>query len=109
MLSFNGTADYQINRAIKLLDLDEETAKALLEPRRSLEVTFSVRMDDGSVRVFKGYRVQHNDVMGPAKGGIRFHPLVNLQEVKALATLMSIKCAVIGLPYGGGKGGVTVN
>ncbi len=108
-MSFNGTADYQINRAIKLLDLDEETAKALLEPRRSLEVTFSVRMDDGSVRVFKGYRVQHNDVMGPAKGGIRFHPLVNLQEVKALATLMSIKCAVIGLPYGGGKGGVTVN
>ncbi|MGI6588479.1 MAG: Glu/Leu/Phe/Val family dehydrogenase [Peptococcia bacterium] len=108
-MSFNGTAAYQLKRAIELLKLNDETAKALLEPRRSLEVTFSVRMDDGSVRVFKGYRVQHTDVMGPAKGGIRFHPNVDLDEVKALATLMSIKCSVIGLPYGGGKGGVTVN
>jgi len=108
-LSFNGTAAYQLKRAIELLKLNDETAKALLEPRRSLEVTFSVRMDDGRIRVFKGYRVQHTDVLGPVKGGIRFHPNVDLDEVKALATLMSIKCSVIGLPYGGGKGGVTVN
>jgi len=108
-MGFREAAEYHLNRAIKLLNLNEETAMALLEPRKSLEVTFPVRMDDGLVRQFKGYRVQHTDVLGPAKGGIRFHPNVDMNEVKALATLMSIKCCVIGLPYGGGKGGVTVN
>jgi len=108
-LSFYETALYQIKRAIDLLDYQGETAKALLEPKRSLEVTFPVRMDDGNIKLFKGYRVQHTDVVGPSKGGIRFHPKVELDEVKALATLMSVKCAVIGLPYGGGKGGVTCN
>lgn len=108
-MGFNEAAQYQIKRAIKLLNLDDETTKALLEPRRALEVSFPVRMDDGKVKVFKGYRVQHTDVLGPSKGGIRFHPNVDFNEVKALATLMSIKCAVIGLPYGGGKGGVTCN
>lgn len=108
-MKFNEAAQYQIKRAIKLLNLDEETAKAVLEPKRALEVSFPVRMDNGQVKVFKGYRVQHTDVLGPAKGGIRFHPNTDLNEVKALATLMSIKCAVIGLPYGGGKGGVSCN
>ena len=108
-MGFREAAEYHLNRAIKFLNLNEDTAMALLEPRKSLEVTFSVRMDDGRVRQFKGYRVQHTDVLGPAKGGIRFHPNVDMDEVKALATLMSIKCCVIGLPYGGGKGGVTVN
>lgn len=108
-MGFRETAEYHLEKAINLLGLDEETAKALLEPRRALEVTFSVRMDNGKVKVFKGYRVQHSDVLGPVKGGIRFHPNVDFNEVKALATLMSIKCSVIGLPYGGGKGGVTVN
>jgi len=109
MMGFRETAEHHLEKAIKLLSLDEETAKALLEPRRALEVTFSVRMDNGKIRVFKGYRVQHSDALGPVKGGIRFHPNVDFDEVKALATLMSIKCSVIGLPYGGGKGGVTVN
>lgn len=108
-MGFNEAAQYQIMRAIKLLNLDDETTKALLEPKRALEVSFPVRMDDGKVKVFKGYRVQHTDVLGPSKGGIRFHPNVDFNEVKALATLMSIKCSVIGLPYGGGKGGVTCN
>jgi len=108
-MGFREAAEHHLNRSIKLLNLNEETAMALLEPRKSLEVTFPVRMDDGRVRQFKGYRVQHTDVLGPAKGGIRFHPNVDMNEVKALATLMSIKCCVIGLPYGGGKGGVTVN
>ena len=108
-MGFNEAAQYQIKRAINLLKLDEETTKALLEPKKALEVSFPVRMDNGQVKVFKGYRVQHTDVLGPAKGGIRFHPNVDFNEVKALATLMSIKCSVIGLPYGGGKGGVTCN
>jgi len=108
-VNFYETALYQIKRAIKLLNIDEETAKALLEPRRALEVNFTVKMDDGKAKVFKGYRVQHTDAPGPAKGGIRFHPNVDFNEVKALGTLMSFKCSVVGLPYGGGKGGVTCN
>lgn len=108
-MSFYETALFQVKRAIDLLQFNGETSKALLQPRRSLEVTFSVRMDDGSIKVFNGYRVQHTDVLGPAKGGIRFHPNVDFNEVKALAILMSMKCAVVGLPYGGAKGGVTCN
>lgn len=108
-MNFYETALFQINRAIKVLGYDEETAKALLAPKRALEVTFTVKMDDGKAKLFKGYRVQHTDALGPAKGGIRFHPNVDFDEVKALATLMSFKCSVVGLPYGGGKGGVTCN
>ena len=100
-MNFYETALFQINRAIKVLGYDEETAKALLAPKRALEVTFTVKMDDGKAKLFKGYRVQHTDALGPAKGGIRFHPNVDFDEVKALATLMSFKCSVVGLPYGG--------
>ncbi|MBE3574995.1 MAG: Glu/Leu/Phe/Val dehydrogenase [Firmicutes bacterium] len=75
-------------------------------PRATLEVNFPVKMDDGSVQVFTGFRVQHNTARGPAKGGIRFHPAVTLDEVKALAMWMTWKCAVVDIPFGGGKGGV---
>jgi glutamate dehydrogenase (NAD(P)+) len=83
--------------------------KVLREPRRELIVHFPVKMDDGSVQVFTGYRVQHNLGRGPAKGGIRYHQDVSLDEVKALAMWMTWKCAVVGIPYGGGKGGVIVD
>ena len=83
--------------------------KVLREPRRELIVHFPVKMDDGSVQVFTGYRVQHNLGRGPAKGGIRYHQDVTLDEVKALAMWMTWKCAVVGIPYGGGKGGVIVD
>lgn len=77
-------------------------------PERELKVTIPLQMDDGSMKVFEGYRVQHSTVRGPAKGGIRFHQNVDLQEVKALAAWMSIKCAIADIPYGGGKGGICV-
>ena len=83
--------------------------RVLREPRRELIVHFPVKMDDGSVQVFTGYRVQHNLGRGPAKGGIRYHQGVTLDEVKALAMWMTWKCAVVGIPYGGGKGGVIVD
>lgn len=81
----------------------------LMSPQRVIEVSIPVSMDDGRLKVFKGFRVQHNDVRGPFKGGIRFHPQVNFDEVKALAFAMTIKCAVADIPYGGAKGGITVD
>ena len=102
-------AQQQFDLAAKRLNLDPGIAAVLREPRRQLTVHFPVRMDDGSTRVFEGHRVQHNLGRGPAKGGIRFHQDVNVDEVKALAMWMSWKCAVMDLPYGGGKGGVTVD
>jgi|UniRef100_UPI004049A013 glutamate dehydrogenase (NAD(P)+) len=102
-------AQQQFDLAAKRLRLDPGIAAVLREPRRQLTVHFPVRMDDGSTRVFEGHRVQHNLGRGPAKGGIRFHQDVNIDEVKALAMWMSWKCAVMDLPYGGGKGGVTVD
>jgi glutamate dehydrogenase (NAD(P)+) len=102
-------AQQQFDLAAKRLKLDPGIAAVLREPRRQLTVHFPVRMDDGTTRVFEGHRVQHNLGRGPAKGGIRFHQDVNVDEVKALAMWMSWKCAVMDLPYGGGKGGVTVD
>ncbi|MEW6244160.1 MAG: Glu/Leu/Phe/Val dehydrogenase [Bacillota bacterium] len=99
----------QIKRAVDMLELEPAVYEVLKEPMRFLEVTFPVRMDDGSVRVFKGFRSQHNDAVGPTKGGIRFHPDVHADEVRALSMWMTFKCAVLGLPYGGGKGGVVCN
>ncbi|MBZ4653016.1 MAG: Glutamate dehydrogenase [Peptococcaceae bacterium] len=98
-----------VQKACDNLGLDEATRQVLTEPKRAVEVAIPVKMDDGSTRVFKGWRVLHTDVMGPGKGGIRFHPETTFDEVKALATLMTFKCAIAGLPYGGGKGGVQVN
>ena len=98
-----------IDKAAGLLGYSPSEYEVLKHPERELRVSVPVRMDDGSVRVFEGYRVQHSTVRGPAKGGIRFHPDVNDDEVRALATWMTFKCAVVGIPYGGGKGGVVVD
>ena len=102
-------AQRQFDLAAERLNLDPGLRRVLRQPRRELTVHFPVKMDDGSVQVFTGYRVQHNLGRGPAKGGIRYHQDVSLDEVKALAMWMTWKCAVVGIPYGGGKGGVIVD
>lgn len=102
-------AQKQIKKACDILGVEESVYELLKEPMRVLEVSIPVQMDDGSIKVFKGYRSQHNDALGPTKGGIRFHPDVTLDEVKALSMWMTFKCGVVGLPYGGAKGGVVVN
>jgi glutamate dehydrogenase (NAD(P)+) len=99
----------QFDNAIKHLELKRGIVEYLRYPKRELTVNFPVRMDDGSVKIFTGYRVHHNTVLGPTKGGIRYHPDVTLDEVRALAMWMTWKCAVVGLPYGGAKGGVVCN
>lgn len=99
----------QFDIAADVLGLDDDMRKILRYCQRELTVNFPVEMDDGSVEVFTGYRVQHNTVPGPTKGGIRYHQSVTLSEVKALAMWMTWKCAVVGLPFGGAKGGVRVN
>ena len=99
-------ATSQFLRCADVLDLDQELRERLLEPRRSLVVNFPCRMDDGSTRTFTGYRVQHTLTMGPTKGGFRYAPCVSLGECAALAMWMTWKCALLGLPYGGAKGGV---
>src|SRR6187200_1209377 len=99
----------QFQIAADVLGLDDDMRKILSHCQRELTVNFPVEMDDGSVEVFTGYRVQHNSGPGPTKGGIRYHESVRLEEVKALAMWMTWKCAVVGLPYGGAKGGVQVN
>src|SRR5258708_6907073 len=96
----------QFERCADLLDLEPEFRVRMLEPRRSLIVNFPVRLDDGSAQSFTGYRVQHTLTMGPTKGGIRFAPGVSLGECAALAMWMTFKCALMGLPFGGAKGGV---
>lgn len=98
-----------LNKAIKAMKLDPGAAAIIAKPERTTEVQIPVKMDDGSVQVFTGYRCQHSTIMGPAKGGVRYHPAVNMDEVKTLAFWMTCKCAVAGLPYGGGKGGVIVD
>ena len=99
-------AQNQIEKAAEKLGLENHIVEILKKPMRVLSVSFPIKMDDGSIQVFDGYRSQHNDAIGPTKGGIRFHPDVTLDEVKALSMWMSFKCGVVGLPYGGGKGGV---
>ena len=91
------------------LGLEENMRNRIKHPARAMIVSVPVRMDDGNIRRFEGYRVQHSTMRGPAKGGVRYHPQVNLDEVKALATWMTWKCAIVGIPYGGGKGGITCN
>lgn len=98
-----------LESAAKVLGYESSEYEVLKYPERTLRVAVPVRMDDGSVKVFEGYRVQHSTVRGPAKGGLRFHPDVNMDEVSALAAWMTFKCAVAGIPYGGGKGGVAVD
>jgi glutamate dehydrogenase len=95
-----------IQKALNKLGYNNEMYELLKEPIRLLTVRIPVRMDDGSVKVFTGYRSQHNDAVGPTKGGVRFHPDVDEEEVKALSIWMSLKCGITNLPYGGGKGGI---
>ncbi len=97
------------NIAARNLALDENIAKKLKYPERCLIVSIPVKMDNGSMEIFEGYRVQHSTLKGPAKGGVRYHPTVTLDEIKALAMWMTWKCAIVGIPYGGGKGGVRCN
>ena len=96
----------QFDKAAQHVDLSPGIAAYLRLPKRELTVNFPVEMDDGSVRVFTGYRVHHNVALGPTKGGLRYHPAVSLDEIRALAMWMTWKCAVLGIPYGGAKGGV---
>jgi len=102
-------AQQQLDEAAKILGLDEGTHAALREPIRELHVSLPVKMDDGSVRVFKGFRVQYNDARGPTKGGLRFHPEETIDTVRALAAWMTWKTAVVDIPLGGGKGGIICN
>ena len=102
-------AKEQLKAVAKRMKLDPNIHEVLKHPMRSLEVSIPVRMDNGTIRVFTGYRVQHSMARGPAKGGVRFHQNVTLDEVKALAMWMTWKCAVVGIPYGGAKGGVIVD
>ena len=102
-------ASQQFDRAADILNLNSGIREVLRTPKRQLIVSIPTRMDDGQVKVFEGYRVQHNIARGPAKGGIRYHPDVTLDEVKALAAWMTWKTATVNVPYGGGKGGVICN
>lgn len=95
-----------VKDAADILGYSESEIEAIKYPERELKVSIPVRMDDGTTRVFEGYRIQHSTSRGPAKGGIRFHPAVNVDEVRALSAWMTFKCAVVNIPYGGGKGGV---
>jgi glutamate dehydrogenase/leucine dehydrogenase len=99
----------RFHKASQILGLEEEIYNVLKNPARQVIVSLPVTMDDGTIRVFEGYRVIHSTILGPSKGGIRFDPGVNLDEVKALAAWMTWKCAVVDIPYGGAKGGVTCN
>jgi glutamate dehydrogenase/leucine dehydrogenase len=100
---------HQLNIAAEHLGLDAGIHEVLKHPKRALIVALPVKMDDGTVKVFSGCRVQHNDARGPFKGGVRYHPDVTLDEITALAMLMTWKCAVVDIPYGGAKGGVCCN
>ncbi|MEX1220811.1 MAG: Glu/Leu/Phe/Val dehydrogenase [Idiomarina sp.] len=102
-------ASERLDKIYQILDVSDDVKERLRHPDVSLQVAVPVRMDNGALKVFPGWRVQYNTVLGPAKGGIRFHPHVNAEEVTALSFWMAIKNAVVELPYGGGKGGVQVN
>ena len=99
-------AQRQLDEVALEMGLDRELHERLRYPKRAMIVSVPVRMDDGTVKTFTGYRVQHDTTLGPAKGGLRYHPGVNLGEVSSLAMLMTWKCALMGLPYGGAKGGI---
>src|SRR5260370_41710962 len=102
------TALKQYDRAVSFLDVPDGLVEFMKWPRRVVTVNFPVRLDNGEIQVFTGFRVHHNTVLGPSKGGIRYSSHVNLHEIRALAMWMSWKCALVNLPYGGAKGGVIV-
>ncbi|MBI3306065.1 Glu/Leu/Phe/Val dehydrogenase [Candidatus Nomurabacteria bacterium] len=99
----------QLDKALKIKNFDEGFTARLRVPNRDIRISIPVKMDDGSPKIFEGYRVQYNNALGPYKGGIRFHPQTEINEVKALAFWMTLKCAVVDIPMGGGKGGITVD
>ena len=99
-------AQARVKSACNKLGLGNNIYEILKNPARIIEVQIPVKMDDGSIKTFTGFRAQHNTALGPSKGGIRFHPAVSRDEVSALSIWMTFKCAVTGLPYGGGKGGI---
>ena len=107
--SLHQAAVDQFQRAADLIDLNDSYREILSYPKNEIIVNFPVTLDDGSKKVFTGYRIQHNNLLGPYKGGLRFHPDVDLDEVKALAGWMTFKTALVGIPFGGAKGGVTID
>jgi glutamate dehydrogenase (NADP+) len=107
--SLLGDATVHLEQALAHAKVSEDTVERLEHPKSALKVSIPVRMDDGSLRTFRGYRVRYDDSRGPTKGGIRYHPDVTADEVQTLAFWMTCKCAVVDLPYGGGKGGITVD
>jgi glutamate dehydrogenase (NADP+) len=102
-------ARIRLEKALKYVSISEDASERLKYPKSSLIVSIPVRMDDGSLRIFPGYRVRYDDTRGPGKGGVRYHPNVSLDEVQSLAFWMTFKCALLNLPFGGAKGGITVN
>jgi glutamate dehydrogenase (NADP+) len=102
-------ASIRLETALKYVAISDDAIEHLKHPKSSLNVSIPVRMDDGTLKVFQGYRVRYDDTRGPAKGGVRYHPGVSLDEVQSLAFWMTFKCAVLNLPFGGGKGGITVD
>ncbi|MEA3379072.1 MAG: Glu/Leu/Phe/Val dehydrogenase [Nanoarchaeota archaeon] len=102
-------AQEKIGHAGRILGLKEDLIKVIQAPKREVKIAIPIKMDDGKLNIFEAYRVQHNNSRGPCKGGLRFHQKVDLDEVRALAVWMSLKCAVVGIPFGGGKGGIVVN
>ncbi len=99
----------EINKISQRIDFTYDEIEILKSLQQTIEVAVPVKMDDGSLKIFTGFRAQHNNILGPFKGGIRFHPKVNLDEIRALAFWMTMKCAVVDIPFGGAKGGITVN
>ena len=99
----------RLDRAFEYADINPEALEKLKYPKAILQVSIPLRKDDGSLKIFTGFRVHYNDTRGPTKGGIRYHPNVTLEEIKALAFWMTIKCSVLGIPFGGSKGGIIVD
>ena len=99
----------QLDKVAKINNFGDEIISRFRQPDRDIKVSIPVQMDDGELRIFEGYRVEYNNALGPYKGGIRYHPDTDISEVKALAFWMALKCAVVGIPMGGGKGGITVD
>ncbi len=108
-LSLLSDANKRLEKAIKYVGISEDASARLKHPKTSLSVSIPVRMDDGSLRIFQGYRVRYDDTRGPGKGGVRYHPNVSMDEVQSLAFWMTFKCALLNLPFGGAKGGITLN
>ncbi|MEK7516918.1 MAG: Glu/Leu/Phe/Val dehydrogenase dimerization domain-containing protein, partial [Patescibacteria group bacterium] len=102
-------AKQQLTQASEKLGLDKLLLSILSEPDRIIEVSLPIQIENGSIKVFRGFRVQHNNILGPYKGGLRYHPKVDMDEVKALAFWMTMKNAIVDVPFGGGKGGIALD